>query len=455
MVGLLLWVVYSSSLGPGYIWAKPENIVLTLEEARTWALKGRPEMASYEARVKAAEARVRVAGSAIKPRSSASVEALASPGGQLIEVYQVSGRNADGSPRLDSENIATVSGRPTLGDEDSLQALEPVMRFRGRVGLEWQALDFGRTAAVTRAARAEKAARAAEMATNRDELLDAVDDAYFVWLGAVKHFELLRDSVLRAERRAKDLEEKQEIGVISESDILPVRYSVTLTKLRAAAGRKTVRRSLLALQVAVGLNQKLPIHAYPDMNLLEKPPESRDVSDPQLIYSAQAKAARSRALAASRALMPSLGLKGALGFGLQSEFSGSAGAPAAFPYYEVGLVFSIPVWDGGKKRGEADAAEAEAQALVARAQAEVIQAKARAERETLDLTSNQERVELAESLVSWAAKVRADVESRLAEGASDTQVLEQADERMASAQAEWLDARLERARLRAAKSSTR
>lgn len=400
--------------------------VLTLVEARRMALEGRHQIEAGRLRVAAAVSEADAAGAGQRPRVGALIEVGASPGGQLNDVIDVEG-----------DRVTVAAARPL---EDGLGAFEPVLRYGAGVSLNWTVLDFGRTAAAERAAEAESLARTAELAQTRSALLEAVDGAYLVWLGAEERLELEGRALTRAEKRLERITERLAAGTEAESALLPARYALVAVELRKSNARHAAQLARLGLGAAVG--KDIPPKARPDRGLLTL---NEGASGPRAALlqiealTARVRAARAKATATDRAMDPSFVISG------QAGLRGQLGS--LFPMYQAGLSLQIPLIDGGAGHARAEAALAEAKALAEREAAAREELEREDRRRAAWLTNARERVELSEQLLGLAEKAREDVELRAEESAAGPDELASADERVAGAQEILLEARLERARI--------
>ena len=433
---LRAWVVGSlgvlavGPLAPRSTAAAQAGAVFRLEDARSLALKRRPELAGPEARIAAAAAELDAARASRGPRIVAAVDTVAAPGARLEEV-QIRGRENDDEGFL-------VSGSPPI--EAGLDAFEPVVRYGGTVGLDLSVFDFGRTAARRRAAEAEQRARAAELARTRAGLIAAVDAAYLNWLASDEQLRLEDAALARSRSRLERMRARMEAGAASRSALIPLRYGEVSAELRRAHAAHAEARSRIGLAAALGA--PLPKNARPDRSLLEGPtdPRAEDARGAEgRVLEARVEAAQAQATLSERAQRPELGLR------VEAGLRGQEGR--LFPLYSGGLTLTFPIWDGGASSALARAARSEAEALAAQAEVDQRDRRTSADQRELDLASARQQVQIAERLAEVALEARADVESRLDEMAATSEDLNQADERVAQARATLLEAKVERARV--------
>ena len=398
-----------------------DSKVFSLREAQTRALRGRPELVAQAALLRAADAQVELASVSRRPRSAAVVEVTAAPGGELVEIEDPEGR------------LVRVPGTRPLGGD----AFAPIFRLGATAGVDWQVFDFGRSEALKRAAKSERAAQAAQRARTRHELLNAVNAAYLGWLEADQHLKIINDSLTRARARVDRLKAEQEVGELSASEVLPARYAAAAAEMKAGVAEQVRRQSWLALSEAVGAD--LPEGVKPDLSLLDSPMTAQTPPSEESELRARAEAARARSEAAQRAGRPSVGLKAEVGVRLQQT--------TVIPVYRGAVVVNVPFFDGGERDARSRAAQAEADALLAQAGA-IAQARIRQQqRRKANEDGNEARLRSARQLYEIAQLIQGDVEARMKEGLASADELELADDRVARAQIEWLNAQLERIRL--------
>lgn len=378
--------------------------VVTLSWVRSRALAEHPELAASAARVDAAEASVEQAKSATRPRIGADLAASVAPGGQIFELES-------------NGQTFRVPATPVLGDDD---AVLPIPRWRTTVGLDWRIYDFGKSSAATRSARWKARARQARAAATADALVEAVDAAYLDWLDASERAELRASGLERARDRLARLEAKLDAGAVSSSSLWPARADVASRELALAEAEQVRAEAALALEASSGVD--LSPTARPDAGLLAVGRASSQGSggtDPQIeALGAQAASSEAEAERYEQAWRPELSGNAEVGFRGQDGF--------AIPLYAVGLGLSIPIWRGGENAAKADAARAEARALLAEKADAEAEAERERDRQELALQQARRRVELAQRLLDVAEARLRDVQSRPAGSTAHADELDRA-----------------------------
>ncbi|MEM7675046.1 MAG: TolC family protein, partial [Myxococcota bacterium] len=213
--------------------------VVTLHALRAKALQARPALAEQDARLASAKARIDEARAPTRPRIAGRVEAIASPGSELVTV-----RDAD-----DGDTFIVAGSRAI---DDGSDAFLPQFRYTARVGVDWNLWDFGRTDAATRAARAELRARQAEAAYTRQSLVAAVDEVYLEWLGAYEKASLEAETIRHLDAKIESLKSKIEAGGLAPSALLAIQADLAAARLRQSYADDAVIMARLAVAEAVG-----------------------------------------------------------------------------------------------------------------------------------------------------------------------------------------------------------
>ncbi len=448
----------SASIGLGVVFGalmtalSPASVawgqVVTLQQLRARALKGRPELALQDARLAGAEARVAQAKTPLLPRVSGRVEANASPGSELVTVNDIN-----------TNDEFIVAGSKTI--DDGLDAFDPQLRYSARLGVTWNVWDFGRTDAATQAARAELRARQAEAAQTREALIVAVDEVYIEWLGAYERARLEARTIERLNERIAGLKTKISAGGLAPSALLPLEADLAGAELRRDYAEGAVEIARLAVEDAVA--QPLAPNAIPDSSLLdaferpstngdppsaekpaekpdEKPAEKPDEKPDRAAdaLAARADAARATARLHEKRYAPQLSASASAGLRGQLD--------TLFPFYIAGVGLEIPLYDGGEGSARAAAARADAKALEEQlAQRASEQSRTRV-RGRLRLAQARRRVVLAQKLVQATEARLKDTVERYEEAAARSNELIDAQAQNAQAGAQLLTAKLDRAR---------
>lgn len=410
---------------PGVAFAE----TVTLSTVRAKALAAHPELVAEDARIVAAEASIREAQSAQKPRISADVDVAAGPGGQIVTIPE--DFDDQGNPALQ------VGGAPALGDDGAFNING---RWSADVGLDWNLYDFGRTASAVRAARWEQRARDAQRAATADALIETVDQAYLDWLDASERGRFRAEALQRSRERLERLASRVDVGAASPSELWPARTDVAALELGLAEAEQVVAESRLALEAAARI--ELGPDARPDASLLTmgepaaglpSGPADRTVA----ALEARIRSAEAEAKKHQRERHPEL--VGSLRLGLRGQVN------TVFPNYRAGIGFQVPIWEGGEIAARVDEAEARARELRARRDDAAAERDRELDRHQLALRSSRRRVELAARFVEVAEGRLEDLERRPEGDPERAEALDRARAERDRALEAWLSARVDRA----------
>lgn len=398
--------------------------VLTLQAARASALAARPALAIQRAQQKEASAKTEEAKSARLPQVSAGLDVSASPGGQLVKL------DSDFVEGLDQDVL--VSGSPALGDSG---AFEPQFRYGAMLGVSWQVYDFGRTEAAIRAAEAQRAAKSAEGAAVKQDLLRAVDSAYLHWLAAHERARFQSLEVSTAKKKLETLENEIELGVSAPSSRLALKAEIARARLREAYAVQAEKRALIALGDAAGA----PFHpgTKPDVRILELGQEKAEVVDRAAAAEAQLRAAELALESAKKAQLPTLALSGQVG--VRGQVSN------LFPVYQGRVGLEFPIFDGGGRDARKKAARARARAAKAQLALEKTKTQRAQRDQNLAFTEASRRVKLAEAYFEVTQMQVLDAEEQAKASGLGPEGIFVAQAEQARARAELLNARVDRA----------
>lgn len=353
-----LWLVGSS--------ARAEVVSLAELEAR--ALQSHPDIAQSTARTHETEAEMEKVQRARYPRFNATASVTTAPGGQLLTI---SGNGGD----YYVQGSAALNGDPPSG------AYLPALRAGVDVSGAASLYDFGRTAAAIEAGREGHAAALASREATREQLLSGVRSAYLAWLTARELLRLSQANVDDARARRERIERMIAEGQKPKAELTPAKADELLAGIELARSQRDAKAAQLALEHIVG--EALVDAAEPDLRLLAE--------DARLPGADEARASARRALqrryaaekagaeALSRQSRPDLGINATAGIRASQQNvitfpsgtnAGTDGADAnrqtkVFPLYGAGVALSIPLWDGGLSRANADAARAKAEQVKA------------------------------------------------------------------------------------------
>ena len=224
-------------------------------------------------------------------------------------------------------------------------------------------------------------------------------------------------------------------GVQPQSELSLARADEVLSRLEQERASADLRAARLGLETAVG--SRLSDTAEPDRSLLELVPKP-DSADPELrAFQLQHDAASRQAHAERKADAPQLSA------GIKAGIRGQD--LRIFPAYNLGLSFSLPIWDGGATRANVDAAVARADEAGALLRDHRAQRSAQLARTQLDAETAASRLATAGELLEIAEQRMHEVEQRYELGASGLDAVSQARTLLRRARTELVLARLARA----------
>ena len=402
--------------------------VLTLEEARRQARGTRADTRIHQARLDRARALINKAGASRRPKLIGTVDVEAAPGSELIRV-----RDLDESPSADP--FLVQASRPI---SDGLNSFLPQFRYGALLGLTWNVVDFGRSASMEVAARAEERARRADQDLATRALTAQVDAAYLAWLGAREHVTLEQAAVRAAQQRLKNLQVQVNAGSAAPSTLLQAQADVAVAELAWAEVDSEREEARLLLEETLG--RALPEGIRPDPRLLDRAPAPTTTgTDPATsAWGARADAAKATARHRAAARRPVLsasalaGVRGQLG--------------TVFPAYRAQVALQVPLWDGGVAHAEAEAARAEARELSARQDAAERAAVEATRRAQHAVKAASRTADLAEALVALIESRSRDARQRFEDGAATLEELRAIDADLIRARSTLLNARITRTR---------
>jgi outer membrane protein len=322
--------------------------VARLADLERSAVRAAPSLSASKARLVQSVARLKRAESAYYPSLALDASASLAPGGKLIRFgdYWVSG----------SQDLT--------GDSE---AFLPHPRYGLVMGLRGTLYDFGRTSAAVEAASASRAGQLSESQANEDAVRRTVRAAYLRWATAHAVW-LLADERVRAaiarERQTADLVTE---GVRAKVDLTASSAQTVQAEIdleRATADLESAR-----LDLGYVAHQQVSPSAEPEPELLAGPGQKRpggSGSDPATeALEAQQEAAQASARIYERVHAPVIAANANLGV----EGRNTKGGARVFPVYMAGLSVSIPLWDGGSAKSQAEEARAKADEATAFASA--------------------------------------------------------------------------------------
>jgi outer membrane protein len=338
---------------------------------------------------------------------------------------------------MDVDGRTFLVSSPRRTDEGASPLENYLPQVRGDVALELKTnvYDFGRASAMVDASRALHDAAQAEQDVHRQALVRAVRVAYLAWLGGAELLAIAEQAQGDAEGRRARMAELIAEGVQPQSELSLARAEEVLSRLELERARADLRGARLGLEAAVG--SRLSDTAEPDRSLLELEPKP-DPTDPELrALQLQRDAASREAQAERKADAPQLqaGIKA----GVRAQDL------ELFPAYNLGVSFSLPIWDGGATRASVAAAVARADEAGALLRDHQEQRRVQLERTQLDAETAATRLATAGELLEIAEQRMHEVEQRYELGASGVDALSQARTLLRRARTEMVLARLARA----------
>lgn len=278
--------------------------------------------------------------------------------------------------RLDVERAAywpTLTGQFNFTQSQSLSnagSSGPVLnRYGPSLSLSYVLADFGERRAGVEAQRYQLVAALLNNNRRLQDAVSAVEQAYFA-LHAARAQVLAyqqQETSLSASLDAVTL--RLQTGLVSRADQLRARAALAEAEIARSTAERNVDKAEVALKLAAGIPQStqlkldwvLPTTTAPEANLaladlLDEALRQRP--DLQALQASSA-AARADAERARAARWPSLNLSG------NTARTSFLEDRATSTTYSVGLTLNVPIFDGGRLRGLARAAERDAQRIEA------------------------------------------------------------------------------------------
>ena len=261
----------------------------------------------------------------------------------------------------------------------------------------------GRLAAEIRAAAADYAEREFLLADQRRIVAAAIANQYIEYRRTGAQLELLDESTDLQERTLRIVTLRFEAGLAANLDVR--RAAADLAQTRARRGLIAISRAEAQNALAVLLAEPpgvfeiaaLGASEIPDYGLGPPAGVPADLLRRRTdILAAEARLARAAAdVGIEQAdLRPSLTIPGTLGLG-----DGSLGGLFSDFLVSIGAALDLPIFDGGRRRAEVDAAQADARARLAEYRAIFLQSLGEVENALVAIDAYRERnTELAEAI---------------------------------------------------------
>lgn len=376
----------------------PASIRLTLEEAQARALTASHRLAEARSREAAALATVSAREAADRPIVSASAGFTRT---NHVEEFIVPGPT--GLPRVLYPDVPN--------------------NYRGRIDLQWPIYSGGRTAALERAARAEAAAVAADVAVAQAELRFEVARAFWSVVTARATSAVLDQGVARAQAHVRDARERFDAGLVPPNEIASAEAQEARARMLRIEAQNQQDVNLADLSRLTGVDRPVEPAATLDLAPTLSPPiaglveEARGLRQERRAMERRIEAADVQHDAIVAARLPTVAVVGGIDYARPN--------PRIFPRadewqesWDIGFNVAWTWWDGG--RTDADAAAASGLAAAARQRLaefdSVLDVEVR--QRSLDLESGRAAVAAAEESIRAASEAHRVVGERYRAGVS-------------------------------------
>jgi len=322
--------------------------------------------------------------------------------------------------------------------------------WRSRLDLQWPAYTGGRVEALTRAARADAEAARNDLETAATDLRFEIARAYWSLVTARQNVIVVEESLRRVEAHLADAKARFDAGFLSPNDVTAAEAQRSLQEGLLIETRNAARVASLAVARLVGAPPSSTIEPTEVLESLGNLPadpaplveEARQRRPDRKAVEERIKAGTDRSFAAAAASRPVL----SVGAGLDYARPNPRIFPRAADWqhsWDVGVTASWSIFDGGRARAEAAAAEASTDALRQRLGDLDAALEFDVRQRWLDIDSSRARSRAAMDAVRSANETTRVLRDRFEVGvATSTDVLD--------AQSVLLDAELQRTRALAA-----
>jgi outer membrane protein len=318
---------------------------LTIEEAQARALEASHRLAEAQARESAAQAVVLSRAAADRPILTANA----------------------GYTRTNHVDQFFVPG--PLGIPRVLYPDVPD-NFRTRLDLQWPIYTGGRTEALERAASAEAAAVAAEVAVTRADLRLEVARAFWAVVTGRATVGALEQGVARAQAHVADARERFKVGLVPPNEVASAEAQESRARMLLIEARNQREVTAADLARLIGVDPLQPVDPVAELAAAGASPEAatlvdtaRESRDERRAMERRIDAADLQRQAAAAARRPTIGIAGGVDYARPN--------PRIFPRadewqesWDVGINVSWSLWDGG--RSAADVAASASLASAAR-----------------------------------------------------------------------------------------
>lgn len=338
-------------------WGAEPPRAVTIDDALRLAQDKHPALRLARARTSSAEARVDVARSAWQPLVGATAQGFLATANNTTGTY-VSRRGVE-IPRIGgTRSVRTGTWSPD------------VSTFVG-VGLGQEVYDFGRIGARTRAAREAVEAERAGEGVSWHRVASDVEEACFDVLSARAVLRATDDAVARARAHRDFAKAGAGSGLRPPIELTRAEAEVARVEAQRARAEGALALSQAALAGAVGVHDDA-MDVVPAEEAVR--PDAGEVRHPRVVASEAAlRVAEANVVAVEAEGRPDLSLTATLSSragGAPPSGTGSlprwGGSVPSVSNWDVGLVFSLPLWDGTQaarvaaSRADVEARRAEA-----------------------------------------------------------------------------------------------
>jgi outer membrane protein TolC len=386
---------------------EPLALSLTLDDAQARAVQASHRLPEAQAREAAARAVIDARQAARRPAVSAQA----------------------GYTRTNHVLEFTV---PTPGGAPRVLYPDVPDNYRTRLDLQWPIYTAGRLDALERAARAEAAAVASEVAVARADLRLEVARAYWAVVTARSSVAVLEQGVARAQAHVNDVRERFNAGLVPPNEIASAEAQESRARMLLIEARNQRDVSSADLARLVGADLDQPIEPASSL-------EADAAAEAQLAsLLADARASRAERVALERRIDAAEQQRSAAASGRFPTIAVAAGVdyarpnPRIFPRadawddsWDVGINLSWAFWDAG--RTSADVAQASSLAEAARRRLAEFDSVLAVEvrQRLLEIASGRAAVAAAADAVRAATEARRVVNERYQAGvATQTEVLD-------------------------------
>jgi outer membrane protein len=304
---------------------------LTLAEAQARAVQASHRLAEARARAAAAESAMEVRAAADRP---------------LVGVQA-------GYTRTNHVPEFTV---PQPGGGARVLYPDVPNNYRTRLDLQWPIYTGGRSDALERAARAEAAATAADVATAQADLRLEVARAFWSLVTARATVAVLEQGVGRAQVHLKDVRERLNAGLVPPNDVASAEAQESRQRMLLIESRN--QRDLSSAELARLMGADIATASFEPADTLDDRPAALDAGGAaaatrpeRAALERRIDAAEEQRNAAAAGARPTIAIAGGFDYARPN--------PRIFPRadrwdesWDAGVNLSWSLWDGGRTRAE-------------------------------------------------------------------------------------------------------